>query len=169
MTITSFSSMGLGRAHTQKKFYRVLPEISGNMRRSDVSTTAPQRTLQDFWETQAKKQRRDDRGSRTTSEAWPTTTGWATQNLPKTMKGTWPPVLPNRSSRFWAMKITTSTTLAIPDSYPIPSQEEIIAQLRGKKFILVVDASSFFHQLPVAEEHLTRENRFGSRTKGRSC
>ena len=37
----------------------------------------------------------------------------------------------------------------IPDHYPLPSQEEIINSLIGKRFITVVDASAFFHQFGV--------------------
>lgn len=46
--------------------------------------------------------------------------------------------------------------VAIPDAYPLPLQSDIIAMLRGKQFITVVDASAFFHQFPVAKEHQDR-------------
>jgi hypothetical protein len=36
--------------------------------------------------------------------------------------------------------------LAIPDVYPIPSQEEILQMLCRYQFITVLDASSFFYQ-----------------------
>lgn len=35
--------------------------------------------------------------------------------------------------------------IAILDIYPIPLQEEIISSLRGKKYIIVLDALAFFY------------------------
>ncbi|KAH6603966.1 hypothetical protein Trco_007412 [Trichoderma cornu-damae] len=46
--------------------------------------------------------------------------------------------------------------LTVPDIYPIPSQEDIIASLRGKRYITVLDASAFFHQLPIYSKHKDR-------------
>ncbi len=37
--------------------------------------------------------------------------------------------------------------VAIPDSYPLPLQAEVIGSLRGKKCITVIDATSFFFQI----------------------
>lgn len=39
--------------------------------------------------------------------------------------------------------------VSVKDSYPIPRQEDIIAKVRGKKFISVMDAASFFYQWAV--------------------
>lgn len=46
--------------------------------------------------------------------------------------------------------------ITIPDIYPIPSQEEIINSLRHKKYITILDASAFFHQLPIYSKHKDR-------------
>lgn len=46
--------------------------------------------------------------------------------------------------------------LTIPDIYPIPSQEEIISGLQGKKILSVFDLKGFFHQLPVHSVHTDR-------------
>ncbi|VTT55674.1 unnamed protein product [Fusarium fujikuroi] len=37
--------------------------------------------------------------------------------------------------------------VTIPDSYPLPRQEDVIAALRGAIYILAIDALSFFFQL----------------------
>lgn len=36
--------------------------------------------------------------------------------------------------------------LSIPDSYPLPRQDDILNFVRGAKFIFVVDAAQFFYQ-----------------------
>lgn len=46
--------------------------------------------------------------------------------------------------------------IAVPDNYPLPLQSEIIASLRGKKYITAVDATSFFYQFAVYPEHRDR-------------
>lgn len=45
---------------------------------------------------------------------------------------------------------------AVFDNYPIPNQEEILARLVGKKWFTVMDAASFFYQLPVWRPHRGR-------------
>jgi hypothetical protein len=44
-------------------------------------------------------------------------------------------------------------SLKIPDNYPMPLQQDIIDALRGASYISVMDASSFFYQFLVKEEH----------------
>ena len=46
--------------------------------------------------------------------------------------------------------------VAVPDNYPLPLQSEVINSLRGKSFISVVDATSFFHQFPVHPDYRDR-------------
>lgn len=46
--------------------------------------------------------------------------------------------------------------IAVPDNYPLPLQAEIINSLRGKQFITVVDATSFFYQFGVYPFHRDR-------------
>ncbi|KAF5971878.1 TY3B-TY3B protein [Fusarium bulbicola] len=46
--------------------------------------------------------------------------------------------------------------VTIPDSYPLPRQEDIITALRGATHISAIDASSFFFQFGVALEHRDR-------------
>ena len=36
--------------------------------------------------------------------------------------------------------------ITVPDAYPLPRQEDIIAAVRGARYISVVDATAFFHQ-----------------------
>jgi hypothetical protein len=47
-------------------------------------------------------------------------------------------------------------SLKIPDNYPMPLQQDIIDALRGASYISVMDASSFFYQFLVKEEHQER-------------
>ncbi|CBF84359.1 uncharacterized protein ANIA_02616 [Aspergillus nidulans FGSC A4] len=47
-------------------------------------------------------------------------------------------------------------SISEPDLYPVPSQEEILNMLRGKRYITVVDAKQCFHQWPVQPEHRRR-------------
>lgn len=46
--------------------------------------------------------------------------------------------------------------VTVPDNYPLPLQAEIIGCLRGKKFITVIDATSFFYQFGVYPPHRNR-------------
>jgi len=46
--------------------------------------------------------------------------------------------------------------VTVPDNYPLPLQSEVIASLRGKKFITVIDAASFFYQFGVYPPHRDR-------------
>jgi hypothetical protein len=46
--------------------------------------------------------------------------------------------------------------VSVPDNYPLPLQSEIIAALRGKKFITAIDATSFFYQFGVYPPHRDR-------------
>lgn len=46
--------------------------------------------------------------------------------------------------------------LVIPDVYPMPSQDDILSYIRGKKFITVFDATAFFYQLPLWGPHKNR-------------
>ncbi|SCO14500.1 related to TY3B-TY3B protein [Fusarium fujikuroi] len=46
--------------------------------------------------------------------------------------------------------------VTIPDSYPLPRQEDVIAALRGATHISAINASSFFFQFGVALEHQDR-------------
>ena len=46
--------------------------------------------------------------------------------------------------------------ISVPDAYPIPSQEEILASMRGATHISTIDAASFFYQWPVKPEHRHR-------------
>ena len=34
----------------------------------------------------------------------------------------------------------------VPDLYPLPGQDEIIALAKGKRFITIVDTAKFFYQ-----------------------
>lgn len=43
-----------------------------------------------------------------------------------------------------------------PDIYPLPDQDDIIADMAGKKYYSSVDASKFFFQLPVFHDHRNR-------------
>ena len=45
---------------------------------------------------------------------------------------------------------------AIPDAYPLPLPETIMASLIGKRFITVVDIKSFFYQYGVYPNHRDR-------------
>lgn len=36
--------------------------------------------------------------------------------------------------------------VAVPDNYPLPLQSNVIASIRGKTCITVIDATAFFHQ-----------------------
>ena len=47
-------------------------------------------------------------------------------------------------------------SLTIPDNYPLPLQGEIIAFMRGKVIITVIDAVSFFYQFGVWRRHRDR-------------
>lgn len=46
--------------------------------------------------------------------------------------------------------------ISVPDAYPIPSQEKILASMRGATHISTIDAASFFYQWPVKPEHRHR-------------
>jgi hypothetical protein len=46
--------------------------------------------------------------------------------------------------------------IAVPDVYPLADQDDIIEAMQGKKIFTVLDASKFFHQLPVRHEHRNR-------------
>ena len=46
--------------------------------------------------------------------------------------------------------------VTVPDNYPLPLQSEIIAALRGKKFITAIDATSFFYQFGIHPPHRDR-------------
>jgi hypothetical protein len=43
-----------------------------------------------------------------------------------------------------------------PNNYPLPLQSEVIASLRGKSYILVIDATAFFHQFQVYPRYRDR-------------
>lgn len=42
------------------------------------------------------------------------------------------------------------------DFYPVPSQDEIITLVRGRRYVTVVDACKFFYQWPVRRDHRSR-------------
>jgi hypothetical protein len=44
----------------------------------------------------------------------------------------------------------------VPDAYPLPLQQEIIQELRGKRCVSVIDATSFFYQLAVHPDYRDR-------------
>lgn len=46
--------------------------------------------------------------------------------------------------------------VVIPDVYPLPDQDDIINAMQGKSYYTVLDASGFFHQLPVHPDHRNR-------------
>jgi hypothetical protein len=46
--------------------------------------------------------------------------------------------------------------VAVPDSYPLPLQAEVIQSIRGKLFISVIDATAFFHQFLVHPDYRDR-------------
>lgn len=46
--------------------------------------------------------------------------------------------------------------VAVPDSYPLPLQSEVIACLRDKRCITVIDATQFFFQFRVHPDHRNR-------------
>ena len=46
--------------------------------------------------------------------------------------------------------------ITMPDSYPVPLQSEILALIRGAKYISVIDAASFFYQWWVKYSHRLR-------------
>jgi hypothetical protein len=46
--------------------------------------------------------------------------------------------------------------VTIPDAYPMPLQQDVIRKLRGKLYISVIDARSFFHQFLVYKPHRER-------------
>ena len=46
--------------------------------------------------------------------------------------------------------------ITMPDAYPVPSQAEILAEVRNSKFISTVDAASFFYQWWVKPTHRHR-------------
>lgn len=46
--------------------------------------------------------------------------------------------------------------LTQPDRYPLPTQDDILGLLEGKRFITVVDAAKMFHQWPVKHKHRNR-------------
>ena len=47
-------------------------------------------------------------------------------------------------------------TVIVPDIYPLPDQDDIMADITRKKCFIVFDASGFFYQLPVIEEYKDR-------------
>ncbi len=46
--------------------------------------------------------------------------------------------------------------IAVPDVYPLPDQDDIIGGIAGKRYITILDAAGFFHQLPVHPDHQDR-------------
>ncbi|RYC55608.1 hypothetical protein CHU98_g10598 [Xylaria longipes] len=46
--------------------------------------------------------------------------------------------------------------VAVPDSYPLPLQSEVIGSLRGKQYVTCVDATGFFHQFKVHPDYKDR-------------
>lgn len=46
--------------------------------------------------------------------------------------------------------------MTVPDNYPLPLQSDVIACLRGKKFITAIDATSSFYQFGVHPPHRDR-------------
>jgi hypothetical protein len=44
----------------------------------------------------------------------------------------------------------------VPDAYPLPSQEDIIKRIQGKKFLRALDASNFFLPAPNMEPHRSK-------------
>lgn len=52
--------------------------------------------------------------------------------------------------------IRALNSITVPDAYPVPSQTEILAELRGATYISTVDCAAFFHQWSVKPEHQHR-------------
>ena len=46
--------------------------------------------------------------------------------------------------------------ISVPDAYPVPSQEDILACISGATHISTIDATSFFYQWPVRRDHRNR-------------
>jgi len=46
--------------------------------------------------------------------------------------------------------------IAIPDNYPLPLQAEVIESIRGKGYIMVIDATLFFFQFLVYPDYCDR-------------
>ncbi len=46
--------------------------------------------------------------------------------------------------------------ITLPDAYPVPSQADILAAVKGSKFITTIDCASFFYQFLVKHSHRYR-------------
>lgn len=55
-----------------------------------------------------------------------------------------------------SLSLYSGCSRTTPDAYPVPSQDEIIAALRGATYISTVDCASFFYQWRVKREHRNR-------------
>ncbi len=58
--------------------------------------------------------------------------------------------------------------VAVPDSYPLPLQQEIINAIRGKKYLTVIDMTNFFFQLMVHPDYRDRFTLISQRGMERS-
>lgn len=58
--------------------------------------------------------------------------------------------------------------VTVPDNYPLPLQSGIIASMRGKTFITVINAASFFYQFRVYPPHRDRFTVISPRSLKRS-
>lgn len=45
---------------------------------------------------------------------------------------------------------------AVPDNYPLPLQKDVVESIRGKKYLTVIDATSFFYQFLVHPDYRDR-------------
>ena len=52
--------------------------------------------------------------------------------------------------------LRTLNRITVPNNYPLPLQSEIIAILRGKKFITTINTTSFFYQFGIHPPHRDR-------------
>ena len=50
--------------------------------------------------------------------------------------------------------------VGVPDSYPLPLQSDVIESLRGKQYITVIDATSFFFQFRVHPDYRDNSHLF---------
>lgn len=64
--------------------------------------------------------------------------------------------LPRKTRLGVVVDIRALNKITMPDSYPVPPQAEILAQLHSAKYISVVDFASFFYGWWVKAEHRHR-------------
>lgn len=63
-------------------------------------------------------------------------------------------VLPNGTKKERVvMDIRALNRITIPDAYPLPMQSDILAVIRGAKYISTIDCAFFFHQWRVKKAH----------------